>query len=66
MDADELMVAEGDLDVAREVVEAVESAELLLYPGHQHLFADRSLPSYDESAATLLQRRVVSFLNNIS
>lgn len=62
MDADEFFVAEGDLDAARELAETVESAELFLYPGDQHLFADSSLPGYDESAATLLMQRVLSFL----
>jgi len=65
MDADELFVAEGgDLDAARELVETTESAELFLYPGDQHLFADNSLPAYDESAATLLKQRVLNFLDN--
>jgi len=65
MDADELPVADGDLDVARDLVETIESAELFLYPGNQHLFADNSLPDYDESAATLLKQHVLSFLDNI-
>ena len=65
MDADELFVAEGgDLDAARDLVETTESAELFLYPGDQHLFADNSLPAYDESAATLLKQRVLNFLDN--
>jgi dienelactone hydrolase len=55
---------EGDLDVARELAETTEGAELFLYPGDRHLFADNSLPDYDESAATLLKRRVLSFLDN--
>jgi dienelactone hydrolase len=64
MAADELFVAEGDLDAARDLVETIESAELFLYPGDQHLFADNSLPAYDEGAATLLRQRVLSFLDN--
>jgi dienelactone hydrolase len=51
-----------DLDAARALVEAVERAELFLYPGDQHLFADASLPSYDAPAAALLSRRVLEFL----
>ncbi len=54
-----------DLDVARQLDETIESAELFLYPGDRHLFADNSLPDYDESAATLLKQRVLSFLDNI-
>ena len=54
-----------DLPAARELVETVDGAELFLYPGDRHLFADNSLPDYDESAATLLKQRVLSFLDNI-
>jgi dienelactone hydrolase len=61
MEADEL----GDVDVARELAETIESTELFLYPGDRHLFADNSLPDYDERAATLLKHRVLSFLENV-
>jgi dienelactone hydrolase len=64
MEADEWAL-EGDLDAARELDETVESAELFLYPGDRHLFADNSLPDYDETAATLLKQRVLSFLASI-
>jgi dienelactone hydrolase len=64
MEADE-WVLEGDLDAARELAETVESVELFLYPGDRHLFADDSLPDYDEGAATLLKQRVRSFLDDI-
>jgi len=37
-----------------------------LYPGDRHLFADSSLPDYDEAAATLLEQRVLSFLDNVA
>ena len=62
MDADPIFVGEGDLEAARELVESAEDAELFLYPGDQHYFADSSLPSYDETAATLLTQRVLAFL----
>jgi dienelactone hydrolase len=62
MDADPLFVDEGDLDAARALVDSTEHAELFRYPGDQHYFADSSLPSYDESAATLLTQRVLAFL----
>lgn len=62
MDADPYFVDEGDIDAARALVESTEHAELFLYPGDQHYFADSSLPSYDESAAKLLMRRVLAFL----
>src|SRR3989449_3592576 len=54
-----------DLPAARELVEATEGAELFLYPGDRHLFADNSLPDYDENAATLLKQRVLAFLERI-
>ncbi len=57
MDADEW----GDSDLAY----TMESAELFLYPGDRHLFADDSLPDYEEGAARLLKQRVLSFLGNI-
>ena len=59
------LAAERRLDVARQLDETVESAKLFLYPGDRHLFADNSLPAYDESAATLLEQRVLSFLDNV-
>jgi dienelactone hydrolase len=62
MDADPIFVGEGDIDAARAIVESAEHAELFLYPGDQHYFADSSLPSYDESAAKLLTQRVLAFL----
>ena len=37
-------------------------AELFLYPGDQHYFADSSLPSYVPEAAALLRQRVLEFL----
>jgi dienelactone hydrolase len=54
--------ATEDLPAARELVETTDGAELFLYPGDRHLFADESLRDYDESAATLLKQRVLSFL----
>ena len=61
MEDDEL----GDVDVARDIVETVESAELFVYPGDQHLFTDNSLPSYDQQAATSLRQRVLAFLDAV-
>lgn len=62
MDADPIFVDEGDIEAARALVASAEQAELFLYPGDQHYFADSSLPSYDASAAALLTRRVLDFL----
>jgi len=66
MDADPFFVDEGDIDAARLLVESTEHAELFLYPGDQHYFADSSLPSYDESAAALLMQRVLTFLETVT
>jgi dienelactone hydrolase len=65
MDADPIFVGEGDIDAAREIVEKVDDAELFLYSGDQHYFADSSLPSYDPGATALLTRRVLDFLNRV-
>ena len=64
-DADPYFAGEGDIDAAREIVEQVEDAELFLYPGDQHYFADSSLPSYDADATALLTRRVLAFLDRV-
>lgn len=58
--------AEEDLPAARELVETVEGAQLFLYPGNRHLFADSSLTDYDEAAAELLKRRVLAFLADLA
>ena len=62
MDADPIFAGEGDLEAAREIVANVDDAELFLYPGDQHYFADSSLPSYDPEATALLTARVLAFL----
>jgi len=66
MDNDPYFAGEGDIDAARELVETVgPSAELFVYPGDQHLFADSSLSSYDAGAAALLTERVLAFLDAV-
>ena len=62
MDADPIFVDEGDIDAARELVASTPDAELFLYPGDQHYFADSSLDSYDPEAAALLMARVLQLL----
>lgn len=62
MDADPFFVGDGDIDAAKTLVEQAEEAELFLYPGDRHIFADSSLTSYDDEAAELLTRRVLDFL----
>jgi len=65
MDNDPFFVGEGDIHAAREIVEKVKDAELFLYPGDQHYFADSSLPSYDANATALLTKRVLEFLGRV-
>ena len=65
MDNDPIFVGEGDIDAAREIVELVDDAELFLYPGDQHYFADSSLASYDPDATALLTTRVLEFLARV-
>lgn len=65
MDADPYFVDEGDIEAARELVATADHAELFLYPGNQHFFADCSLPSYDAHATTLLLQRVLEFLQHL-
>jgi dienelactone hydrolase len=64
---DQFFAHEGDIDAARELVATVgpELAELFVYPGDQHLFTDRSLPSYDTDAAALLTQRSLNFLSRL-
>src|SRR5581483_7359786 len=49
-----------DLEAAQALADSSDQAELFLYPGKEHLFADSSLPSYDAAAATLLTERVLA------
>jgi len=51
-----------DMEAARELADSTADADLYLYPGEQHLFADPSLPAYDPEAAGLLTERVLAFL----
>jgi dienelactone hydrolase len=56
---------EEDRPAAEALVEEVDDAELFLYPGSGHLFADPSLDDYDEQAAGLLKERTLTFLDRI-
>jgi dienelactone hydrolase len=62
MDADPIFMGEGDVDAARALVDEAADAELFLYPGDQHYFADSSLPSYDPAATRLLTERALGLL----
>ena len=54
-----------DLEAAQALAESTDGAELFLYPGEEHLFADSSLPAYDAAAAALLTERVLAFLDTV-
>lgn len=60
-EADEFFLE--DLVAARALAASTDRAELFLYPGEEHLFADSSLPDYDPDAAKLLMERVLAFLD---
>jgi dienelactone hydrolase len=62
---DEIFAHEGDLDAARALVACTDDAELYLYRGRAHLFADPGLPTYDPAAAQLLTVRTLRFLERI-
>ncbi len=63
MDADEWF--QEDAAAAQELVDEVENAELYLYPGNGHLFADSSLSDFDEEAAALLKERILAFVKAV-
>jgi dienelactone hydrolase len=56
--------AEEDLPAARELAENA-GAELFLYPGDGHLFADNSVADYDPGAAELLTQRALDLLARV-
>lgn len=68
----QIHVAEGDefyeADVVEDFVERAGKsarAELFVYPGSSHLFADSSLLGYDADAAALVVRRTLEFLDRL-
>jgi dienelactone hydrolase len=54
-----------DIDAARALADSSDQADLFLYPGTEHLFADASLPAYDPAAASLLTERVLALLATV-
>jgi dienelactone hydrolase len=57
--------AEEDRPAAEALVKEVDDAELFIYPGSGHLFADSSLKDYEEQAARLLMERTLDFLSRV-
>ena len=64
-ESDPIFAGEGDLDAARALVAATPDAELYLYEGDQHYFADSTLPTYDPAAAKLLLTRSLTLLSSV-
>ena len=54
-----------ELDEAQNLIESVDGAELFLYPGSRHLFADASWGDYDEPSARLLNERALALLASV-
>ena len=55
-----------DRPFAHQAVEILgDRAELFVYPVQQHLFTDRSLPSYDAQSAALVTQRILAFLDRL-
>jgi len=63
MDADPW--AEEDRPAAEALVKEVQGAELFVYPGSGHLFADPTSQDYDEPSARLLKERTLAFLDRV-
>ena len=64
-DHDPFFVGEGDIEFARALVDSAPDAELFLYPGDEHFFADSSVAGYDPKAAELLTERTLDFLARV-
>ena len=65
-DADPFFAEEGDLDAARALVAAApDDAEVFLYPGREHLFAEQGFADFDPDATALLTRRTLAFLARV-
>ena len=62
MEADPFFVDDGDLQAALALTKSAPQAELFLYPGRQHLFAELGQPSYDAAATAAMTARVLAFL----
>jgi len=62
MDADPIFVDEGDIDAARQIVATAPDAELITYPGHEHLLVQVTPPASDDAAANAVVAAVLAFL----
>jgi dienelactone hydrolase len=55
----------GDVDVARDLAQQVDGAEVFVYPGDRHLFTDDSIEEFDPETAALVVERSLDFLARI-
>jgi dienelactone hydrolase len=62
MDADPFFAGDGDIDAARAFMADASDAELFVYQGEGHLFADSSSSDFDPAAAGQLTDRVLTML----
>ena len=55
----------GDVEVGQALAEEIDSAELFLYPGSGHLFADPGTSDYDAECAGAMTERTLAFLSRL-
>jgi dienelactone hydrolase len=55
----------GDVEVGQALAEQIDSAELFLYPGSGHLFADPGTADYDAGCAGAMTERTLAFLSRL-
>ncbi len=54
-----------ETDEVQSLIESVDGAELFVYPGSRHLFADASWKEFDEPSARLLNERALALLGSL-
>ncbi|MCH6470664.1 dienelactone hydrolase family protein [Sinomonas terrae] len=64
-DADPYFAPDGDLAAARELIAMTPDADLFLYEGGEHFFADSSQPGYDSASAELLLERALTLMDTV-
>ena len=63
-DADPFFVGEGDIEAARELVEAADDAELFMYPGDSHMLVEYERNPDDPNIRAMTER-VLEFLGRV-